>query len=72
LDKDWRIGVMDMQTSSNDSLPAQNFTVIALQRKILARSNIGFLFVNKESFNYPDVQPASQPNNSKYNSSDGP
>jgi len=71
LDKDWRIGVMDMQTSSNDSLPAQNFTVIALQRKILARSNIGFLFVNKESFNYPDVQPASQPNNSKYNSSVG-
>jgi hypothetical protein len=71
LDKNWRIGVMDMQTSSNDFLPAQNFTAIALQRKILARSNIGFLFVNKESFNYPNVPPASQPNNSKYNSNIG-
>jgi len=71
LDKNWRIGVMNMQTASNDSLPAQNFTAVALQRKVFARSNIGFLFVNKASFNYPDVPPLSQPNNSKYNSSIG-
>jgi hypothetical protein len=71
LDKNWRIGVMDMQTSSNDSLPAQNFTVIALQRKILARSNVGFIFVNKEAFNFPDVPPSSQPNNSRFNSNVG-
>ena len=71
LDKNWRIGVMNMQTSSNDSLPAQNFTVIALQRKVFARSNIGFLFVNKQSFNYPDVPPSSQPDNSKFNSNIG-
>ena len=71
LDKDWRIGVMDMQTTSNDTMPAQNFTVIALQRKILARSNIGFIFVNKEAFNYPDVPPSSQPNNSRYNTNAG-
>lgn len=72
LDKDWRIGVMNMQTASNDSLPAQNFTTIALQRKIFARSNIGFLLVNKESFNYPaGVPPTSQPNNSKDNTNVG-
>ena len=71
LNENWRIGVMDMQTSSNDSLPAQNFTTIALQRKIFARSNIGFLFVNKQSFDYPGVPPSSQPNNSKYNSNIG-
>ncbi|MDR3697055.1 DUF5916 domain-containing protein [Mucilaginibacter sp.] len=71
LDKDWRIGVMDMQTNSNDTMPAQNFTVIALQRKILARSNIGFILVNKEAFNYPAVPPSSQPNNSRFNTNAG-
>jgi hypothetical protein len=33
-------------------LPAQNFAVIALQRRIFSRSNIGFLFINKQSVNY--------------------
>ncbi|MDB4904741.1 MAG: hydrolase [Mucilaginibacter sp.] len=67
LDKNWRIGVMDMQTSGNDSLPAQNFTAIALQRKVFGRSNIGLLFVNKIAFNYPTSAVAAQPNDSKYN-----
>ncbi|MFI5140564.1 MAG: DUF5916 domain-containing protein, partial [Sphingobacteriales bacterium] len=71
LDKNWRIGVMDMQTASNDSLPAQNFTVIALQRKVFARSNIGFLFVNKQAFSYPDVPASSQPGNSGNNANMG-
>jgi hypothetical protein len=62
---------MNMQTNSNDSLPAQNFTAIALQRKIFARSNIGFLFVNKTAFNFPDHPVAAQPNDSKYNSNIG-
>jgi hypothetical protein len=72
LDQNWRIGVMDMQTNSNDEtgIPAQNFTVIALQRKVFARSNIGFLFVNKESFNYPPTTSAT-PTDSKYNSNFG-
>lgn len=53
LDKNWRLGVMDMQTGHVDSagLPAQNFAVVALQRKIFARSNIGFIFINKQSVN---------------------
>jgi hypothetical protein len=70
LDKDWRIGVMDMQTTDNTAtnIPAQNFTVIALQRKIFARSNIGFLFVNKESFNYPGTTHSAE---SKYNNNIG-
>ena len=54
INKDWRIGVMDMQTGKVDSmeLPAQNFAVVALQRRVFSRSNIGFLFVNKQSLNY--------------------
>ncbi|WP_460975122.1 carbohydrate binding family 9 domain-containing protein [Spirosoma knui] len=57
LNKDWRLGVMDMQTGRVDEtgLPAQNFAVFALQRRVFARSNIGVLFVNKESVQYEAV-----------------
>lgn len=62
LNKDWRMGVMNMPTGKVDSLglPAQNFTVLALQRKIFARSNVGFLFVNKQSVNYPGPDSGKQ------------
>ncbi|HEY3439418.1 MAG TPA: DUF5916 domain-containing protein [Paludibaculum sp.] len=51
LNKDWRIGAMNMQTGGVDEqgLPAQNFSVFALQRRIFARSNISFMLVDKES-----------------------
>ena len=54
LNKDWRLGVMDMQTGAPDdgSLPPQNFVVLALQRRLFSRSNIGVLLVDKESFDY--------------------
>ena len=55
LSEKWRLGVMDIQTTSDDDigLPAQNFGVLSLQRKVFSRSNISLLFVNKESMNYP-------------------
>ncbi len=63
LNKDWRLGVLDMQTGAvpETGLPTQNFAVLALQRRVFARSNIGMLFVNKESIGYqePTVQPGS-------------
>lgn len=53
LNKDWRIGFMDMQTGKNEvGVPAQNFGVIALQRRMFARSNIAIMLVNKETLNY--------------------
>jgi hypothetical protein len=54
LNKDWRMGLMNMQTGKveKSELPAQNFTVMALQRRVLARSNIGLLMVNKQSIDY--------------------
>ena len=69
LDPNWRIGVMDMQTGKVDSvgLPEQNFSVIALQRKIFARSNIGFIFVNKESLHYQPGKDTIHPVYSLYN-----
>ncbi len=69
LDKNWRIGVMDMQTGSVDSsgLPAQNFAVVALQRKIFARSNIGFIFIDKESLHYTPGEDTGKAVYSMYN-----
>jgi hypothetical protein len=54
LDKNWRIAAMNMQTGKveAENLPAQNFSVLALQRKVFARSNVGLLMINKESLNY--------------------
>ena len=56
LSEKWRIGVMDMQTASDDDigLPSQNFGVISFQKKVFSRSSIGLMFVNKESINYPE------------------
>lgn len=55
LNEKWRLGLMDMQTASVDKtgLPSQNFGVLSVQRKVFSRSNIGLLFVNKQSINYP-------------------
>lgn len=58
LDKNWRIGVMDMRTAkvNETSLPAQNFAVLSLQRKVFKRSNIGVIYIDKASLNYDVLQ----------------
>lgn len=50
INQDWRIGVMNMQTGSVEetSTPSQNYSVVALKRRVSSRSNIGFLFVNQD------------------------
>lgn len=52
--KNWRLGLMNMQTGrvQDLALPAQNFTVASVQRKVFSRSNIGLIFINKQSLNY--------------------
>jgi hypothetical protein len=69
INKDWRIGIMDMQTASvkSRSLPDQNFAIISMQRRVFARSNIAFLFVNKESVGYKLPDDPSTPVYSRYN-----
>ncbi|WP_236652794.1 carbohydrate binding family 9 domain-containing protein [Chitinophaga vietnamensis] len=69
LNKDWRLGVMNMQTGAKSEigLPAQNFTVAALQRRMFSRSNLGFIFINKESVNYDPAKVVDQPIYSRYN-----
>lgn len=63
INKDWRIGVMDIQTGEADAtkdsegniergaIPTQNYAVAVLQRQVFARSNITASFINRESFN---------------------
>ena len=55
LNENWRIGIMDMQTASDEEvgLPSQNFAAFSLQRKMFSRSSLGLLFVNKQSIDYP-------------------
>nr|WP_236676040.1 DUF5916 domain-containing protein [Chryseolinea lacunae] len=69
LDKNWRIGAMDMQTAEVESshLPRQNFAVMALQRRVFSRSNIGVIFINKSSLNYQPSDDPAIPVYSQYN-----
>jgi hypothetical protein len=69
LDNNWRIGAMDMQTNTVDSLglPQQNFAVLALQRKVFSRSNINFMWVNKESIDYNPGKDTTHPVYTAYN-----
>ncbi|UJH90335.1 carbohydrate binding family 9 domain-containing protein [Antarcticibacterium sp. 1MA-6-2] len=58
INRDWRLSAMNMQTGQvkEIGLPAQNFTVVGLQRRVFSRSNISAIFVNKESLDYtPDL-----------------
>jgi hypothetical protein len=69
LNKNWRIGAMDMQTANveEDDLPEQNFAVFSLQRRVFARSNIGVIFINKQSLNYTPSTNPDDPVYSQYN-----
>ena len=69
LNKDWRIGAMDMQTGkvNETDLPEQNFAVFALQRRVFARSNIGMIFINKQSLNYTPSTDPDVPVYTQYN-----
>ena len=51
INEKWRLSVLNMQTKEETAigLPAQNYTVAALQRNFWAQSNITFSFVNKQS-----------------------
>jgi len=53
IGNDLRIGFMNMTTQETNEHLARNFTVASVQKKVFARSNIGFILVNKEYINQP-------------------
>ncbi len=54
LDKYWRIGLMDMKTSADNasSTMAQNFAVLAIQRKLFKKSSVEFFYIDKTALDY--------------------
>ncbi|NER12282.1 hydrolase [Leptobacterium flavescens] len=56
LNKDWRLGFLNLQTEKDEAneIASNNNTVLALQRKVFARSNIGLIFVNRQAFGDED------------------
>lgn len=54
LNKNLRIGVMDMETADekNGDMPSENYAVLSLQQKVFKRSSIGFIYIDKTAINY--------------------
>ena len=51
LDKNWRVGLLTMQTAAKDSsYPSQNFTAFSINRKVLKRSIIKGYLLNRQGF----------------------
>lgn len=48
LGGNWRLGLMDMQVAADGGVPASNFAVAAVQRKVFSRSNFVMFMVNKQ------------------------
>jgi hypothetical protein len=69
LNKDWRLGLMDMQTARDKELglPDQNFAIVSLQRKVFARSYVSLLYINKQSINYDPADYPEKPEVTAYN-----
>ncbi|WP_340199291.1 DUF5916 domain-containing protein [Ascidiimonas sp. W6] len=53
LNRNWRLGFLNIQTEEDqeNEIPTNNNMVLALQKKVFSRSNLGFIFVNRQSFN---------------------
>lgn len=51
INNNLRVGLMTMQAGKNAALgiPSTNYSVLSLQQKIFARSNIGLIFINKQA-----------------------
>eukprot|EP01006_Ploeotia_vitrea_P017974 TRINITY_DN49225_c0_g1_i1.p1 TRINITY_DN49225_c0_g1~~TRINITY_DN49225_c0_g1_i1.p1 ORF type:complete len:494 (-),score=-59.66 TRINITY_DN49225_c0_g1_i1:18-1499(-) len=50
MTKDLRIGVMTMQTDAIDDFEAQNYTVAAVQQRVMKRSNVKAMLVNRQAY----------------------
>lgn len=47
IDNNWRVGLLNMQTRTEDEFAAANYTVATVERRVFSRSSIGLIFVNK-------------------------
>lgn len=51
-----RVGILSLQVADDQSasLPSYNYSMVSLQQKVFARSNISAFFVNKQTFQSPE------------------
>lgn len=51
-----RVGILSMQVAEDQSasLPSYNYSMVSLQQKVFARSNISTFLVNKQTFQSPE------------------
>ena len=51
INSDFRIGILNMQTEEDldNEIAATNNAILALQHKVFSRSNISFMFINKQA-----------------------
>ncbi|MEQ9423225.1 MAG: DUF5916 domain-containing protein [Cyclobacteriaceae bacterium] len=56
LDNNWRIGLLNMQGAKDENinLPSLNYTVASVRRQVMARSNVGLIFINKQNLENKD------------------
>lgn len=63
ISEDWRIGAMNMQTATDTEagIAGKNFSVLAIQKKVFERSNIGLIYVDKESLGLDEYKSLFNP-----------
>lgn len=65
LSRDWRLGLLNMQTASDveNGIPSNNNMMLALQRTLFSRSNLGLFMLNRQSFeDYSFLDPKNEYN----------
>jgi len=52
LNQDWRLGFLNIQTDEDvaNEIPSNNNMMLAVQRRVFARSNVGFFMINRQTF----------------------
>lgn len=75
LDRNWRIGILNSQTNGDSLSPSQNYTAAAIHRRVLKRSTIRALFVNRQMISQGDFSTTDYGRNAtlefEYLSNDG-
>ncbi|MDO7570564.1 MAG: carbohydrate binding family 9 domain-containing protein, partial [Flavobacteriaceae bacterium] len=58
INNNLRLGFLNMQTAEDptNQIAGNNNTVFTLQKKVLDRSNLGFIFVNRQTTGAPDFE----------------
>jgi len=62
INKNLRLGFLNVQTEEDlpNEIPSNNNSVLILQKKVFARSSVGIIFVNRETFKDYDFVEASE------------